>query len=61
MNDIASNGYLRQVTGFPLASIISGARPLEIFVLVVAAALLIMLIPGWLASSVTPGLALESE
>ncbi len=59
--EIVIDGYLRQVTGFPLASIISGARPLEIFVLVVAAALLIMLIPGWLASSVTPGLALESE
>jgi putative ABC transport system permease protein len=59
--EIVIDGYLRQVTGFPLASISSGVRPLEIFVLVIAAALLVMLIPGWLASRVSPALALEGE
>ncbi len=58
---VVIDGYLRQVTGFPLASIVSGARPLEIFVLVLAAAMAIMAIPGWLASRVSPGLALEND
>ncbi len=59
--EVVIDGYLRHVTGFPLASIVTGARPLEVFVLVIAAALLITAIPGWLASRVSPGLALESD
>jgi putative ABC transport system permease protein len=59
--EIVIDGYLRQVTGFPLASVITAGRPLEILALVLAAALLIMVIPGWLASRVPPALALESE
>jgi len=58
---VVIDGYLRQVTGFPLAPIATGARPLEVFVLVLAAALAIMTIPGWLASRVSPALALESD
>ena len=59
--EVVIDGYLRHVTGFPLASVITGARPLEVFALVLAVALAIMAIPGWLASRVSPGLALENE
>jgi putative ABC transport system permease protein len=59
--EVVIDGYLRQVTGFPLASIVSGGRAIEIFALVLAIALAIMTIPGWLISRVSPGLALENE
>ena len=59
--EVVIDGYLRHVTGFPLASIITGTRPLEVFALVLVLALAIMAIPGWLASRVSPGLALENE
>ena len=55
------DGYLRHVTGFPVARVATGARPFEIFALVLAAALAIVAIPGWLASRVPPGLALEER
>ena len=55
------DGYLRHVTGFPLAHLATGARPLEIFALVLALALAIALGPGWLASRVSPRLALEDQ
>jgi len=55
------DGDLRRVTGFPVASAAVSARPLEVLALVVAVALAIMTIPGWLASRVSPGLALENE
>ncbi len=58
---VVIDGFLRQVTGFPLASALSGGRALEVFVLVLAASLSIMAIPGWLASRVSPGLALEGD
>jgi putative ABC transport system permease protein len=53
------DGYLRHVTGFPVASGIVGRRPLEIFLLVVLSVLLVALLPGWAASRVPPRLALE--
>lgn len=53
------DGYLRHVTGFPVAGGTIGRRPLEIFVLVVLSVLLISTLPGWAASRVPPGLALE--
>ncbi|HTR72277.1 MAG TPA: FtsX-like permease family protein, partial [Solirubrobacteraceae bacterium] len=58
---VVIDGFLRQVTGFPLASTLSGARPLQVFALVLAAAFLIMAIPVWMASRISPGLALEGE
>jgi putative ABC transport system permease protein len=58
---IVIDGYLRHVTGFPLASIVTGGRPLQIFALVLAIALTVMAIPGWFASRVSPALALENE
>lgn len=59
--EIVIDGFLRQVTGFPLASIITGGRALAVFVLVLALTLAIMAIPGWLASRVSPALALEND
>jgi putative ABC transport system permease protein len=55
------DGYLRHVTGFPVASAAASARPLEVLVLVLGAALVIVAIPGWLASRVPPALALREE
>jgi putative ABC transport system permease protein len=59
--EVIIDGFLRHVTGFPLASVLTGTRPLEVFVLVPALAIAIMAIPGWRASRVSPGLALENE
>jgi putative ABC transport system permease protein len=53
------DGYLRHVTGFPVTSMASGWRAFEILVLVALAVSAIVAVPGWLASSVTPALALE--
>lgn len=58
---VVIDGYLKQVTGFPLASALTGARPLELLALVLALALALIAIPGWLISRVPPGLALEGE
>jgi putative ABC transport system permease protein len=53
------DGYLRHVTGFPVAGGVVGRRPLEIFLIVVLSVLLVAILPGWAASRVSPGLALE--
>jgi putative ABC transport system permease protein len=53
------DGYLRHVTGFPVASGVVGRRPLEIFLIVVLSVLLVAVLPGWAASRVAPSLALE--
>ena len=55
------DGYLKHVTGFPLARVATGARPVEIFALVLALALVLVSAPGWLASRVSPALALEDS
>ena len=55
------DGYLKRVTGFPLAHLATGARPFEILALVLAVALAIVAAPGWLASRVPPALALEDR
>ncbi len=59
--EIVIDGYLAQVSGFPLASAVTGARPIEVFVLVLGCALALAAVPGWLASRVAPALALEEE
>ena len=59
--EIVIDGFLRHVTGFPLASVITGARPLELFALVLAATLAIVIVPGWRASRISSGLALEGD
>ena len=58
---VVVDGYLKRVTGFPVANVAVSERPLEIFALVIVLALLIVTIPGWLGSRVSPALALEQE
>jgi putative ABC transport system permease protein len=58
---VVIDGYLKHVTGFPLAGIVTGARLLEILALVVAVVLMMVAVPGWFASRVPPALALEDE
>jgi putative ABC transport system permease protein len=53
------DGYLAHVTGFPVAGLGGSLRPLEVFALVVAVVLAIVAVPGWLASRVSPTLALN--
>jgi putative ABC transport system permease protein len=56
---VVIDGYLEHVTGFPLASLGASFRPLEIFAIVIVVVLAIAAIPGWLASRVSPTLALN--
>lgn len=55
------DGYLRHVTGFPVASLVTAGRPVEIFLLVVIVVLALAAIPGWFASRVRPTLAFGEE
>jgi putative ABC transport system permease protein len=55
------DAYLRHVTGFPVTSVGTSVRPIEIFAVVLAAALGACAIPAWLASTVPPALALAEE
>ena len=56
---VVIDGYLKHVTGFPVAGVATGVRPVEIFALVVGAVLVIVSLPGWFASRVPPALALN--
>jgi len=53
------DAYLKEVTGFPVASLAASLRPLEIFAFVIAVVLALVTIPGWFASRVSPMLALN--
>ena len=53
------DGYLKHVTGFPVADLTASLRPLVMLVLVVAIALVVVIIPVWAASRVPPTLALD--
>ncbi len=55
------DGYLRHITGFPVANIATVARPIEIFALVITAVLILVLLPGWRASRVSPALGLSES
>jgi putative ABC transport system permease protein len=55
------NRYLVHTTGFPVAGLGASLRPLELLGIVIVAALAIVAIPIWLASRVSPALALEVE
>ncbi|HLM86859.1 MAG TPA: FtsX-like permease family protein [Solirubrobacteraceae bacterium] len=55
------DSYLKHVTGFPVASLVTAGRPAEIFVLVVLIVLALAAIPGWVASRVAPTLAFGEE
>ena len=54
------DGYLKH-TGFPVARLAATWRPVEILLLVTALVLAIAAIPGWLASRVSPAVALEND
>ncbi len=56
---LAIDGYLRHVTGFPVATLAASPRPIEIVALVACAVLAIVALPAWLASRVSPTLALN--
>jgi putative ABC transport system permease protein len=51
------DGYLRHVTGFPVASLGTTLRPPEVFAVVLALVLAIVAVPGYAASRVSPTLA----
>jgi putative ABC transport system permease protein len=53
------DGYLKHVTGFPVASLAASRRPFEILALVIVIALIVVAVPGWAASRVSPTLALD--
>jgi putative ABC transport system permease protein len=53
------DSYLKHVTGFPVASVTAGQRPLEIFALVLITVSVTAAIPAWFASRVSPRLALD--
>lgn len=55
------DAYLRHVTGFPVAAAAASARPIETFAVVLAAALAAVAVPAWLASTVSPALALAED
>lgn len=55
------DSYLKGVTGFPVASLVTAGRPVEIFALVVLIVLALAAIPGFLASRVRPTLAFGEE
>jgi putative ABC transport system permease protein len=55
------DSYLKHVTGFPVATLVTAGRPLEIFVLVVLVVLALAAIPAWVASRVAPTLAFGEE
>jgi hypothetical protein len=55
------DGYLKHVTGFPVATLVTAGRPFEIFVLVVMSVLALSAIPGYLASRVPSTLAFGEE
>jgi putative ABC transport system permease protein len=56
---IAIDRYLDHVTGFPVASVGTSLRPIEMLALVIVVVLAIVAIPAWLASRVSPTLALN--
>jgi putative ABC transport system permease protein len=55
------DGYLRDVTGFPVAGLAVTGRPLLIVAIVLVAALALVAVPGWIASRASPTLALQAE
>ena len=51
--------FLRLTTGFPVPFMVEGAHSFQTIVLIVLGALLALMIPGYIASRVSPQLALE--
>jgi putative ABC transport system permease protein len=57
--ELVIDNYLRRVTGFPVAELAGSLRPLGLIALVAGTVLLIVAVPGWFASRVSPTLALD--
>jgi putative ABC transport system permease protein len=55
------DSYLKHVTGFPVASLVTVGRPIEILALVLIVVLALAAIPSWLASRVRPTLAFGED
>jgi putative ABC transport system permease protein len=55
------DSYLKHITGFPVTSIATLTRPIEMFALVMAVVLLLVSLPGWRASRVRPALGLSES
>jgi putative ABC transport system permease protein len=55
------DSYLKHVTGFPVASIATLTRPIEMFASVIAVVLVLVSFPGWRASRVRPALGLSES
>lgn len=53
------DGYLKHITGFPVARLAGSLRPLVVIALVIAIVLAIVTVPGWSASRTSPTLALD--
>ena len=51
---VVIDGYLEHVSGFPVAGVATGQRPIEIFALVIAAVLLIVVSTGLVRLARTP-------
>ncbi|MEX1142647.1 MAG: FtsX-like permease family protein [Thermoleophilaceae bacterium] len=58
---LGADRYLADVTGFPVTSVPAGWQTVLTFCLVVPTALLIVAVPGWVASRVPPQLGLGNE
>jgi putative ABC transport system permease protein len=56
---VVIDGYLRDVTGFPIVTLTAGLRPLELLALVIVVVLALVAGPGFFAARVSPTLALE--
>ena len=55
------DGYLKQVTGFPVASLAASGRPFAILAIVIVIVLLVAAVPAWSASRVSPTVALDDR
>ena len=55
------DSYLKHVTGFPVATLVTAGRPFELLALVLIVVLALASVPGWLASRVRPTLAFGED
>jgi putative ABC transport system permease protein len=55
------DSYLKHVTGFPVTSIATAVRPIEMFAFVIAVLLVLVSLPGWRASRVRPAFGLSES
>lgn len=58
---VVIDGYLKHVTGFPVAGVATGAGPIEIFAIVMVTVLMLASIPSWFASRAPATLALDNN